>query len=369
MKLKEVFETISPILIKPTSTSLTIGLSKRFLLFELMNKIIKTIEEDPYLNFISLLKNYKVLGRFLYGTVGEFYRDRNKLYFKNFFFDKKLYELVKVDVQWLYRINKEIRMTITKRGIIIYDNYRKNSFNVLLLTSHSGTWIPKIMEKKLAVPKRSRWREEDVDTHRIYSQLILEKGGIWIDNKQSRFICDFNRSMDKAIYASFEDLSRMNYGKDSKETIPLLWKELPTQNEANEILASYHEFYFTLKQLVDSYHFNIIFDGHSMKNLPGRPNISFGTKFIPKFYMPIVIKMQRKLVSLGYNPVLLDDPYGGGFILEWFSKKFPHLFIFSMEINKKIYMSPDMVRTRRNKIKKLANDITKIFDIGVENSE
>ena len=57
MKIKEMFETISPLLIEAKSTSITLGLSRRFFLFSLMGKIIRKIEDDPYLNFISLL-NY-----------------------------------------------------------------------------------------------------------------------------------------------------------------------------------------------------------------------------------------------------------------------------------------------------------------------
>ena len=88
MRLKDIYETISPIVIKPHTDHLHISLSKRFIMFQVMNKLVKTIEEDPYFNFIAVLKSYKILGRILSGTVHEFYRDRNRLYFKNFFFDR-----------------------------------------------------------------------------------------------------------------------------------------------------------------------------------------------------------------------------------------------------------------------------------------
>ena len=54
--VRKIFEQISPILLKPTSTSLTIRLSKRFLIFQMLNGLTKKIEDDPYLNFISVLK-------------------------------------------------------------------------------------------------------------------------------------------------------------------------------------------------------------------------------------------------------------------------------------------------------------------------
>ena len=61
-KLKDLWESITPILIKPGTASLTIGISKRFFLFQAMQKLVKFMEEDPYLNFITVLKSYKILG-------------------------------------------------------------------------------------------------------------------------------------------------------------------------------------------------------------------------------------------------------------------------------------------------------------------
>ncbi|MFC1691301.1 N-formylglutamate amidohydrolase [Nanoarchaeota archaeon] len=320
-----------------------------------MKRIVNIIEEDPHLNFIALLKSYKVLGKFLNGTLHEFYRDRNKLYFKNFFYDKRLYKLVKSDLEALYPDYKDVRMTLTKRGVVIYDNFKKNSFNILLLTIHSGTWVPHNIEKKLSIPHKSRITEEDVDTHKIYNKLVLEKGGIWIDNKQSRFVIDLNRSLEKAIYAD-----------NSEDWLNKVWSEKLTKAEIEDIYSSYTDFYFMLSKLVQSYNFNIVFDAHSMKDLAGRPNISFGTEYIPKFYMPIVKSMQKKMIELGYKPVLLNTPYHGGYILKWLSEKFSNVFICSMEINKNLYMTKDRSKSISRKVEKLSRDLTNIFDMAVE---
>ena len=102
------------------------------------------IEEDPHLNFVAVLKSYKVLGRILTGTLHEFYRDRNRIYFKRFFTEPELYEMVKKDLEALYPKYKDVKMTITKQGLLIYDNYKKNTFNVLLITAHSGLWVPEV---------------------------------------------------------------------------------------------------------------------------------------------------------------------------------------------------------------------------------
>jgi len=354
-KFKKLLHSITPILIKPGQSAITISLSKRFFLYRMMNSIVNIIEEDPYLNFIALLKNFKLLGRFLNGTLAEFYRDRNKIYFKKFFYDRDLYELVKKDLEYFYPECKDFRMTITKKGVIIYENYKKNNFNLLLLTIHSGTWVPKSVEKKLSISARERFVEEDIDSHKLYGKLIIEKGGIWIDNKQSRFLIDFNRGLKRAIYAN-----------NSEEWLKVMWKEELTKAESEEIFDSYREFYFTLSRLIESYQFNIIFDAHTMKHLPGRPNISFGTNYIPRFYMPIVKSMQHKMASLGYSPVHLNNPFQGGYILKWLSQRFPNAFIFSMEVNKKLYMSSSRTRTFKNRLEKVSQDLTNIFDIEVD---
>lgn len=356
LRPKELFEQISPIIINPSSTSISVGLSKRFLIFQILKRLKKRIEDDPYLNFVSILKNYKVLGKFLHGTLYELHRDRNKSYFKNFFIDKDLYEIVKNDLEWVHLKNEKnkgnIKLTITKRGVIIYDNYQKNNFNVLLLTIHSGIWMRKDIGEKQAITKEQRFVEEDVDTHKIYSLLVLEKGGIWIDNKASRFECDYNRGPEKSIYSN-----------KSEKWIKELWKDELNKYQRAWLMEGYNEFYFTLGRLIDTYRFNIIFDGHSMRPGKGRPDISFGTKYIPKFYMPVVRSMKQKLIKLGYANVFLDNPYSGGHILNWLNNKFPDIFIFSMEVNKRLYMAKNRRKTVSKKLNKLSNNIIDIFDI------
>lgn len=352
LKPKEVIKEINPILKNEVSRSSAPGLSKRFFLFQLINKIARKIENDPYLNFIAVLKNYKILGRFLHGTIKEIYRDRNKFYFKNFFMNKELYENIKKDIEWVYEKNQELRLTITKRGIIVYDNYKKDNFNLLLLTIHSGTCIPKDIQEKQAITKEKRLLEDDIDTDKIYSCLVLEKGGIWVDNKFSRFACDYNRSPENAIYKNGAEFG-----------IKSIWKEEISHSQRKNLMKGYAEFYFMLGHLIETHRFNIIFDAHSMKNKNNRPAISFGTKYIPNFYMPIVRSMQRKLINLGYNPVGLNNPFSGGYILKWMNNRFPDIFIFSMEVNKKLYMSMNRRRTINKKLKELSQNITHIFDI------
>jgi len=348
-------ETISPIFINPTSTSITIGISKRFFLFQLIQTLTRRIEDDPFLNFVSVLKHYKVLGKFLSGDIYEFYRDRNKSYFKNFFIDKEIYKAVKSDLEWIYPQNQQLKMTITRWGVVVYDNYKPNSFNILLLTAHAGAVVPADIAKKQTMSKEERTILEDSDINMIYGNLVLEKNGIWIDNKLSRFACDYNRPRDKAIY------------KDHSEGwFEVLWKKPLTIKERKWLMESYSEFYFTLSHLIETYRFNLIFDGHSMKDGPDRAEISFGTKYIPKFYMPVVRSMHNKIKRLGYTEAAYNKPFSGGHILAWLHKKFPDVFIFSIELSKKLYMNKEGTKSIKKRIKTLADNINQIFDIEVD---
>ncbi len=352
--LEKYFAKVSPILIKPSTSSITVSLSQRFFLFELMKKVIDVVENDPYMNFISLLKGYKIMGNFLSGTIREFYRDRNNFYFKNFFIDQDLYKMIKDDFTEFAATYPEMKVTITKQGVLIYDNYHKNQFNTLLITTHAGTWLPKNIKQKLALSEKQRRQEEDIGTNKIYCRLVLEKGGIWIDNKQSRFGCDYNRSILRCIY------------KDGSETwlsVKKLWKKDLTKDETAKILKHYKEFYFMLQNLVDAYRFNIIFDGHSMNQKEDRPDLSIGTEHIPKFYLPIVKSMKKKLNQLGYASIKFNAPYGGGHILHWLSRKFSDVFIFPMEVNKKLYMLKNNEKINERRTMQLSKNLVQIFDI------
>ncbi len=315
-------------------------------------KLEREIGRDYFINFVALLKSYKILGKFIHGSIKEIYSDRNTFYFKNFFSENALYKLVKQDIEWAYKLNKDIKVTILRNGLIVYDNYKPDNFNVLLMTIHSGTWMPKNIEKKQCLDSKKRFKEEDVDTHKLYAPLVLEKAGIWIDNKFSRFACDFNRSSETAIYENH-----------SEKWVKEIWKEKLKSSERKFLMKSRSEFYFLLGQLINTYRFNIIFDAHSMRDSKIRPNISFGTKYIPSFYMPIVRSMQNNLVKMGYSPVRLNVPYSGGYILKWLNKRFPDIFTFSMEINKKLYMTKNREKPIDQKLLSLSSNLVKIFDI------
>lgn len=354
---EKFIETISPLMISANSNSFKVSLSKRFFLNKLIENTFKALEKDHYLNFISVLKFNKFLGRFIYDTLENIYKDRNSLFFKNFFIDKDLYMAVKDSISDVYKThrNKGIKLTITKRGIIIYDNYKPNEFNILLLTIHSGHWVDQKIRKKLNLTSKERYFQEDLGTDLVYKNLVLDKAGIWIDTKQSRFVCDLNRNKENSICRE---------GTITWKT--KVWKESLTKKEVKEIEQFFLEFYFTLDKILETHQFNIIFDGHSMRNEPGRPDISFGTKYIPKFYMPIVKSMQRRLIKIGYKNVKFNTPFKGGYILRWLQEKHPNVFIFSMELNMGLYTTKSYDRVYKGRSDKLSNAIFDIFNIEKE---
>ena len=104
MKFKFILEQLNPFLIRLSSHSISFSLSDRFLLFQFLNQASRKIEDNPYLNFVSVIKNYKIFGNILSGTIHDFYRDRNKSYFVNFFTSKDLYKIVKSDIERVHGV-------------------------------------------------------------------------------------------------------------------------------------------------------------------------------------------------------------------------------------------------------------------------
>ncbi len=99
-----------------------------------------------------------------------------------------------------------------------------------------------------------------------------------------------------------------------------------------------------------------------MKDGDGRPEISFGVEFIPTFYMPVVWSMRRKLQTMGYQEVEFNTPYKGGNIIRWMHNRFPDVFVFSIEVNKKLYMTDNEEVADRHKVEVLAQSLRSLFD-------
>ncbi len=315
-----------------------------------LQKINDKLEETPHVNFLSLLNSYKRVIDVLDGSISYFYRKRNTLWFKEFFPEEELYKLVKEDLERYHEKYGRINLTITKNGILIYDNYKKNQFNTLLMTVHGGKWVPNYGQELMAISEEKRYQEDDLGADLIYGKLALDNGGVWISAKFSRFFCDLNRKRHRAIYSN-----------TSEKRVQDIWKKELTRFQKERILKNYDQFYYILETLVDTHRFNIIFDGHTMCYEPSRPCFSFGATCIPHFYSPIVEKMRNILHKETGKRIHLNNPYKAGHILNYLSKKYPDIFILSMEINKKLYMDKAHLKLKTREINKLSNAIEKMF--------
>lgn len=328
------------------------SLTKYYSLFlEEFQNIQEKIESTPHLNFLSLLQTYKIVIEVLDGTVAYFHRNRNQIWFKHFFPDEELYNLVKEEIKLVNARFPNVKLTITKEGTLIFDNYKKNKFNILALTVHNGHWMPKHIQDLQRITKEQRYYEEDIGTNCIYGPLALIKGGIWINVCQSRFVCDYNRSIERAIYTN-----------NSEKRLKNIWKSPLKASDREYILSRYKNFYFVLNKLIDTHRFNIIFDGHSMVNERNRPPISFGIKYVPKFYLPIVNVMRMTFQQNTKIRIHINKPYSGGQIPRHLSEKFPDVFIFSMEINKSMYMDHKHMKMDYFKARKMQENLIRMFD-------
>ena len=359
--IKEIINKIklsalTPIILQISKKGISISLSERFILFQLLGELHDKIEENPYLNFLSILSYQKSFEKTLSGTVEKFYKKRNSYYFRRFFIHNEIYNATKDEICEIFHINKKIKLTIFKSGLLIYDNYNIKDFNVLLLTLHAGEFVPKNIKNKFAISDVERRKEEDIYSDKLYRNIVLKQGGIWVNNKMSRFYCDLNRSKDECIYSN-PDINNFNHN---------IWGKELTKKERNDILKFYDDSYLLLKSIIEAYSFNIIFDAHTMRNEKTRPNISFGTHYIPKFYLPIVTSLKKRMTAMGYENCGVNQPYGGGYILAWISNQYPSVFIFSMEINKQLYLYPNRLNLKLKNTKKIADDLVRIFDIQEE---
>ena len=82
-------------------------------------------ERNPNNQFITLLNALGRLENVLNGTVTYFHRHRNHLWFKLFFREPELYELVKKEIEYQYNNHPLVKLIITPRGVMIFDNYKK----------------------------------------------------------------------------------------------------------------------------------------------------------------------------------------------------------------------------------------------------
>jgi len=100
-------------------------------------------------------------------------------------------------------------------------NYYKTLFGIEPVISFKKLQKWRLLQKYGAARSRSSYSNAAI---LAYCNLVLEKNGIWIDNKQSRFVVDFNRDLSDAIYS-----------KKSEDWLDIVWKESLTKKEKDGI--------------------------------------------------------------------------------------------------------------------------------------
>ena len=99
-----------------------------------------------------------------------------------------------------------------------------------------------------------------------------------------------------------------------------------------------------------------------MRDGKNRPDASFGVKFVPEFYMPIINHLKKQFSDKkNFCSVEFNAPYSGGHILKKLHNKYPNVFTCSLEINKRLYMSKKRTKVNEEKVGNLSHKIFGIF--------
>ena len=115
-----------------------------FLMHEMGYMVNTIIERDPFYLLIALLQKESKVGRILYGTVEDLHKIRNRASFKKFFFDNKLYSLVKNDLEDIFKIKPDLQIIINRYGLMIYLNYKKKPFQHIIINHPLRNVAPRI---------------------------------------------------------------------------------------------------------------------------------------------------------------------------------------------------------------------------------
>ncbi len=191
---------------------------------------------------------------------------------------------------------------------------------------HNGHEVSKEVLKNLAVSEETRLMEEDPFTDR-FTQFSSNT----IIARASRFEVDLNRSKEKCIYKNPEDA----WGLKTR-------KEPPSDLVISRSLEKYNEFYFLAKnhftQLKKKFGIFFVYDIHSYNHHRKgseadfddpmlNPEINIGTNIMPEKWLPLIDKIQNKLISFDYFgrslDVRINVKFPGGHFSRWIHNNFP----------------------------------------------
>ncbi len=222
---------------------------------------------------------------------------------------------------------------------------------------HDGHDLTHDVAERLALDEATRLREEDPCTYRMTS--ICDNR---ITVSVSRFVVDFNRPREKAVYRTPADA----WGLD-------LWKEPPTDEMVGHGLKLYDAFYEELREhleaIVSQYGRFVLLDLHSYNyrrrgpdappdDPETNPDINIGTATLAdrKPWEALIRRFIGDLRSFDYFGDRLDVrenvKFKGGYLAEWVHGRFKDsACVLSVEF-KKIFMDEwegrvDLMRIER----------------------
>ncbi len=209
---------------------------------------------------------------------------------------------------------------------------------IIATAIHNGHYIRPELKENLLIEDCDRRREEDPFTNSIIRSF---------DNRivvnTSRFEVDLNRVRERAIYKNPDDC----WGLD-------VWKRALTDNETEESLVQYDNFYRRLDgviaETIASFGYAIVLDIHSYNHhrlgpdqafdsLENNPQIILGTSNMPRTYLEkikiIQMKFQENIYEGDKLDCRIDVKFPGGNMSRHLHREFPGKVIsLSIEFKK-----------------------------------
>lgn len=224
------------------------------------------------------------------------------------------------------------------------ENIKVENGPLVATAIHDGHGIRENLQGRFHLTDKERLREEDPFTGEVARQFDNH-----IIALRSRFEVDLNRSKEKAVYRKPEDAWGLN-----------VWKDPITEQEVEESLGFYHDFYQKVEEklsaIIDSYGYAIVYDLHSYNHRregpegpaadpEGNPDIDVLTANIHlDKWQPVLDRFKQ---------VLREYPFPGGpldvreeirfdgnlsHFMQWILRRFQDkVFVPSIEL-KKIFM-------------------------------
>ena len=231
-----------------------------------------------------------------------------------------------------------------------------NKSPLLATAIHDGHAVRDNLAYRYKLKDKERLREEDPFTGEIARQFDN-----YIIANRSRFEVDLNRSPEKAVYRKPEDA----WGLD-------IWKDPITDQETEESLSLYHDFYKQVEEkisaIIEVHGFAIVYDLHSYNHRregpegpPADPNknpdidVLTANLYLDK-WGPVLKKFKQVLQEYPYPDGPLDVREEIRFegakshFMQWIIRRFKDkVFVPSIEL-KKIFMDEWTGEVNREKL-------------------